>query len=81
MERIPGPGRPLEGVRTHPLALLPLQLAEEDLQLFYSDAVAGQHAQHVHQQVCKVRVKNRNMSESFRGKEITQLLQSLLTQE
>lgn len=55
------------GIPTHPLALLPLQLAEEDLQLFYSDAVAGQHAQHVHQQVCKVRVKNRNMSESFRG--------------
>lgn len=50
---------------THPLALLPLQLAEEDLQLFYRDAVAGQHAQHVHQQVCKTsRVKKRNMSKA-----------------
>lgn len=39
------------GILTHPLALFPLQLAEEDLQLFYSDAVAGQHTQHVHQQV------------------------------
>lgn len=78
LERIPGAGRPLEGILTHPLALFPLQLAKEDLQLFYSDAVAGQHTQHVHQQVCKARVKNRNMSESFRGKEITQL-QPLLT--
>lgn len=34
---------------THPLAFLPLQLAEEKLQLFYCDAVAGKHAQHVHQ--------------------------------
>lgn len=38
---------------THPVAFLPLQLAEEKLQLFDCDAVAGEHAQHVHQQVCK----------------------------
>lgn len=57
------------GILTHPLAVLPLQLAEDDLQLFYCDAVAGQHAQHVHQQVCKTsKVKNRNMSEAFRQK-------------
>lgn len=55
------------GIPTHPLALLSLQLAEEDLQLFDCDAVAGQHAQHVHQQVWKSRVKNRSISESFRG--------------
>lgn len=37
---------------THPVAFLPLQLAEEKLQLFDCDAVAGEHTQHVHQQVC-----------------------------
>lgn len=37
---------------THPMAFLPLQLAEEKLQLFDCDAVAGEHTQHVHQQVC-----------------------------
>lgn len=35
-------------ILTHPVAFLPLQLAEEKLQLFYRDAVAGKHAQHVH---------------------------------
>lgn len=40
-------------ILTHPLAFLPLQLAEEKLQLFYCDAVAGEHAQHVYQEVWK----------------------------
>ena len=42
---------------THPLASLPLQLAEEELQLFHCDAVAGKHAQHVHKQVCKTAMR------------------------
>ena len=33
---------------THPLAFFSLQLAEEKLQLFHCDAVAGEHTQHVH---------------------------------
>lgn len=33
---------------THPVAFLPLQLAEEKLQFFDCDAVAGEHTQHVH---------------------------------
>lgn len=36
-------------ILTHPLAFLPLQLAEEKLELFYCDAVAGEYAQHVYQ--------------------------------
>lgn len=40
-------------ILTHPLAFLPLQLAEEKLQLFYCNAVAGEHAQHVYQEVWK----------------------------
>lgn len=40
-------------ILTHPLAFLALQLAEEKLQLFYCDAVAGEHTQHVDQQICK----------------------------
>lgn len=38
---------------THPLAFLPLQLAEEKLQLLHCDAVAGQYTQHVNEQVCR----------------------------
>lgn len=40
-------------ILTHPLAFLPLQLAEEKLQLFDCDAVAGEYTQHVYQQICK----------------------------
>lgn len=58
------------GILTHPLALLPLQLAEEDLQLFYSDAVAGQHTQHVHQQVWKIRVKIETCQNRSGGKKL-----------
>ena len=44
---------------THPLAFLPLQLAEEKLQLLHRDAVAGKDAQHVHEEVCKTDTQQR----------------------
>lgn len=47
---------------THPLAFLPLQLAEEKLQLFHCDAVAGKNTQHVHQQVCKTHSRGQRLA-------------------
>lgn len=43
---------PRRPVQAHPYSVLPTQHAEEELQLLHCDAVAGQHAQHVHQQIC-----------------------------
>lgn len=51
---------------THPLAFLALQLAEEKLQLFHCDAVAGEHAQHVDEQVCKTEGRDYTHTETYR---------------
>lgn len=36
---------------THPYAIISSQHAKQQLQLFYSDTVAGQHPQHIHQKI------------------------------
>lgn len=56
---------------THPVAFLPLQLAEEKLQLLDCDAVAGEDTQHVHEQVCVLGMSRE--TEKQRKKYIVQL--------
>ena len=50
----------LRAYSTHPLAYTALEETEELFELLHRDAVAGQHTQHINEQICKDNHMTRN---------------------